>query len=163
MKTITRDELVSILNYDPETGIFTWKKPYGTRVRAGSVAGTLGANGYIRIKINGSKFQAHRLAMLYVHGTLPPADTDHINRLKSDNRIVNHKLPELDGDKQVISFLHEAVVSMVVRMEYGDFESALSMGKACLIGVDHGTNSIEFKTHLAIEFARLRSMNSGQL
>lgn len=89
MKTITRDELVSILNYDPETGIFTWKKPYGTRVKAGSVAGTLAANGYIRIKINGSKFQAHRLAMLYVHGTLPPADTDHINRLKSDNRIAN--------------------------------------------------------------------------
>ena len=89
MKTIDRDELLSILKYDPETGVFIWKKPYGTRIRAGSVAGTLEANGYIRIKINGSKFQAHRLAMLYVYGVLPPADTDHINRIKSDNRIAN--------------------------------------------------------------------------
>lgn len=89
MKTINRDELVSILNYDANTGIFIWKKPYGTRVPPGSVAGTLDANGYVRIKINGSKYQAHRLAMLYVYGTLPPSDTDHINRIKSDNRISN--------------------------------------------------------------------------
>ena len=89
MKTIERDELVSILNYDQDTGVFTWKKPYGTRVKAGSVAGTIDANGYVRIKIRGSKYQAHRLAMLYVYGVLPTSDTDHINRTKSDNRISN--------------------------------------------------------------------------
>jgi hypothetical protein len=43
---------------------------------------------YSQIKINGRLHQAHRVIFLWHHGYLPQT-VDHINRIKSDNRIEN--------------------------------------------------------------------------
>jgi hypothetical protein len=84
---ITQERLKDLLNYDPETGIFMWKvRRHG--VTLGSVAGCTD-EGYIRIKIDGRLYAAHRLAWLYVNGSLPEFTIDHINRVRSDNRIAN--------------------------------------------------------------------------
>jgi len=45
--------------------------------------------GYIIIKINRKDYQAHRLAWLYEYGNFPKQTIDHINRIKTDNRICN--------------------------------------------------------------------------
>jgi hypothetical protein len=55
----------------------------------GAIAGTLDALGYRRIKIDGKKFYAHRLAYLYVYGRWPVEKIDHIKRIPTDNRITN--------------------------------------------------------------------------
>lgn len=86
---ITRDRLTELLFYDSNTGVFTWMKDRGRNAKAGSPAGKLENNGYIRIKIDGKLHSAHRLAYLYVYGYFPASDIDHINQNKSDNRIEN--------------------------------------------------------------------------
>jgi hypothetical protein len=79
---LTQEELKSKLHYDPDTGIFNWKKN-------NKVAGYCQKNGYIQILISNKKYRAHRLAWLYVHGVEPDGDIDHINNDSSDNRLIN--------------------------------------------------------------------------
>lgn len=87
---ITHVELLRILAYNPDTGIFTWVvSPRGGTARKGSVAGCLKSNGYICIRVRGDKYQAHRLAWFYVTGEWPPDQVDHIDRNKSNNAFVN--------------------------------------------------------------------------
>jgi len=45
--------------------------------------------GYIRIRVKGKRYRAHRLAWFYVHGIWPTNQIDHINGNKEDNRIAN--------------------------------------------------------------------------
>jgi len=81
-----RERVIELLNYDPETGLFTRRSGSG-RWPAGEVAGSL-CHGYIVIRIDGKSHQAHRLAFLVVHGFIP-SEIDHINLVRSDNRISN--------------------------------------------------------------------------
>ena len=45
--------------------------------------------GYIVVGVRSHDYAAHRLAWLYVHGVWPVHEIDHINGVKSDNRICN--------------------------------------------------------------------------
>jgi len=91
---LTADQLRTLLDYDPATGIFIWRdrpdiRPSANSGRRGKPAGTPRLNGYIGICINGRHRFAHRLAWLYVHGRWPPIEIDHINEDRADNRIAN--------------------------------------------------------------------------
>ena len=98
--TLTADRLRALLVYDPDTGVFVWKeRPAATRLErtwnarcARKVAGSLHSTGYWHINIGGRLHKAHRLAMLWVTGTLPLADIDHINEFMNDNRAANLRL-----------------------------------------------------------------------
>lgn len=86
---ITKDELAALLSYDPKTGCFTWIVDKG-RAKAGSVAGHISKSfGYRLIKIGQHKWQAHRLAFVFMEGALPPNQVDHINQNRADNRWAN--------------------------------------------------------------------------
>ena len=76
------------LNYDPVTGIFTWaiSRP---KCKAGAVAGSAHPDGYLSITIDGKKLQAHRIAWFFHHGNWPADQIDHINGIRTDNRISN--------------------------------------------------------------------------
>jgi len=86
---LTAEYLRSILHYDQETGIFTWKVSPSTKVKVGDVAGSPDGHGYLQIGIQSRPHKAHRLAWLYVYGSWPKDQIDHINRKRSDNRIYN--------------------------------------------------------------------------
>jgi hypothetical protein len=47
------------------------------------------AKGYVRIRLHGRDYLAHRLAWLYMTGEWPVAFLDHINGVRDDNRICN--------------------------------------------------------------------------
>jgi hypothetical protein len=85
---VSAARLRELLEYTPETGIFAWRVQR-SRVRAGGVAGSPCADGYVGIKIDGVLYWAHRLAWLYVTGSWPVGQIDHINRVKHDNRWCN--------------------------------------------------------------------------
>jgi hypothetical protein len=85
---ITYERVHELLDYDPKTGIFTWKVGRGGR-RFGRVAGNKRSDGYIKIQIDGRSYLAHRLAWLYIYGYLPEHDVDQIDRDPSNNRIDN--------------------------------------------------------------------------
>lgn len=81
---MTQDELKSILDYDPDTGIFTRLKS-GGGVRAGSIAGCRNVYGYTLISVGNKRMLAHRLAFLWMTGAFPPADVDHIDGDRENN------------------------------------------------------------------------------
>lgn len=83
-----QEYLKKIIHYEPETGVFIWKVSMGPRAMAGSRAGTTNSEGYNIITIEGARYQAHRLAWLYMTGSFPK-ELDHRNRDRSDNRWPN--------------------------------------------------------------------------
>lgn len=87
-ETLSQEYLKSILDYDLDTGIFTWKVNKSQRTKIGDVAGWL-YNGYREIEIDNKKYKAHRLAWLYVNGGMPKNLIDHIDGNRSNNKISN--------------------------------------------------------------------------
>jgi hypothetical protein len=94
MVSITQERLRALLSYDSESGLFTWRNAAGQggRIPPGSVAGSIGSQGYRVITIGSQRLSAARLAWLYVYGVWPPNQIDHINRERSDDRISNLRL-----------------------------------------------------------------------
>jgi hypothetical protein len=86
--TLTQEYLKSILDYDLDTGIFTWKVSKANRTKVGDVAGW-SYNGYREIEINNKAYKAHRLAWLYVYGEMPKNLVDHVDGNRSNNKISN--------------------------------------------------------------------------
>lgn len=83
---ITCEEVRQIFKYDPCTGEL---------FRKGKRVGSPHSLGYLKIKVKGKTYFAHRLAYLYYHGYLPD-QIDHMNRVKTDNRICNLRAVEYD-------------------------------------------------------------------
>ena len=87
---LTAEQVRDLLDYHPQTGLFTWRRTLSNRATAGSAAGckhrTLGC---IYIGIGGRIYKAHRLAWLHTHGAWPNKGIDHINGDHADNRIAN--------------------------------------------------------------------------
>jgi hypothetical protein len=101
---ISQAYLQARLDYDPSTGIFTWRERpldhfvsesayYTWHSRfAGKVAGSISHYGYTVINIGGLPRKAHRLAWLYVYGEEPQGLIDHKNHIKTDNSILNLRI-----------------------------------------------------------------------
>jgi hypothetical protein len=89
------DYLHKRLRYDHDTGEIFWRDcslmSNGWRTRwAGKPAFTnKEAKGYLVGKIDGDTFKAHRIAWAIYHGEEPKEQIDHVNGIRTDNRICN--------------------------------------------------------------------------
>lgn len=86
---LTPARLRELFHYDPETGVFTRLVTRSARAKAGMKAGSINDQGYLLIMIDGRVHSAHRLAWFYMHGEFPQGDIDHMNGVRSDNRLGN--------------------------------------------------------------------------
>lgn len=82
------NELNKVLNYDKDSGIFTWISGGRHNRLAGQIAGSFGDE-YVKITMLGIRWKAHRLAWKMCYGVDPVGEIDHINGNKHDNRIAN--------------------------------------------------------------------------
>ena len=91
---LTAARLREVLNYNPETGEFSWVQNRTPRSTLGfgkgrrAKVGTI-KQGRITICIDKRLYGASRLAWLWVTGAWPKHHIDHINRNPLDNRLCN--------------------------------------------------------------------------
>jgi len=85
---LTRERLCELLDYNPETGVFTWRISRGWR-KPGTPAGKIQTDGYRQIPIDGRQYLAHRLVWFWHHGKWPDYEIDHTDHNRLNNRIEN--------------------------------------------------------------------------
>lgn len=86
---LTQDFIKSILKYDPQTGVFSWRTDRGS-AKKGDVAGTKHhPHGYVYIRVNKKNYKAARLVWLYMEGYFPEYCVDHIDRNRSNDKWTN--------------------------------------------------------------------------
>ncbi len=85
---LTQTRLKEVFDYDPSTGVFT-RRLKQTGVKQGSVSGSLSSQGYLITSIDRKNYTCHRLAWLYMTGSWPQGQIDHINGQRNDNRFNN--------------------------------------------------------------------------
>ncbi|CAM6588387.1 HNH endonuclease [Escherichia coli] len=97
---LTPEMVLSVVDYNPSSGDFHWRWRQGRERTtltwnsrfAFKKCSSINSDGYLMIMINGKACPAHRLAWLIVYGTMPDGFIDHINRVRTDNRISNLRL-----------------------------------------------------------------------
>lgn len=88
-RDLTVERLRELLDYNKNTGMFTRRVSTSPRAMQGMIAGDVDAKGYWRLRVNGKRYLAHRLAFFYVNGVWPVHEVDHINCVRTDNRWEN--------------------------------------------------------------------------
>jgi hypothetical protein len=78
-----------LVSYDPDTGSMKWVCSRSNKAPAGAEVGSINQSGYRYSVIRRKNFAVHRLVWLYVHGQWPRGFVDHINGIRSDNRLAN--------------------------------------------------------------------------
>lgn len=88
---ITVDEVRRVFHYDPSTGVFM-RIEGGLGIKRKHVnvpLGCPGRKGHLRVGYQGTLYRVHRLIWLYMTGSWPTDQIDHVNRNPSDNRWSN--------------------------------------------------------------------------
>lgn len=84
-----------LLDYDPESGILTWRQRDGVYSNAfnarfaGTAAFRENGRGYLAGTILGKKVRAHRVAWAHYYGAWPTWHIDHIDGDRHNNAILN--------------------------------------------------------------------------
>ncbi|MGC4025921.1 MAG: HNH endonuclease [Mesorhizobium sp.] len=156
-----------VLDYNPDTGSFIWKhrprlhfvserewKRWNAR-HQGKAAGGVDGKGYLQIGLNGVKHYAHRLAWLYVHGQLPKAQIDHIDRNKANNALSNlHDVTDLENKRnRPIQANNSTGVNGVEELQSGKFRAHIRIdGRRHYLGTfDHPEHAATVRQYVALE------------
>ncbi len=91
-KSISIDRLKEELRYEPDTGLFFWKKSGQGRGSIEKPAGGKDRKGYTLICVDYKRLLAHRIAWAMTYGEWPATQIDHRDCDKSNNRIDNLRL-----------------------------------------------------------------------
>jgi hypothetical protein len=98
---LTREKILSVLDYCPDTGFFVWRVSRGT-VKAGYVAGTIQTGGggrsqdykYLAVKLFGKQYAAHRIAYYLMTGIWPDK---HVHIDHKDGSTFNNRWENLEA------------------------------------------------------------------
>ena len=88
MTTLTAERCRELFEYDQDTGVLTWKIPYGRQMK-GSVVGYIHPTGYRRVRVGTSEYRIHRIIFLWMTGHWPVNQVDHIDGDPLNNTWIN--------------------------------------------------------------------------
>lgn len=119
-REVTIELLQKILSYDPETGALTWNergpelfagneqscahsaKIWNSRFAGKPAFTAKNGNGYLHGAIFGNTLSAHRVAWGIYFGVWPKHSIDHIDGVRTDNRIANMRdVPGCDNSRNM--------------------------------------------------------------
>jgi len=133
---ISQKRLKEVVTFDEETGEFFY-------VENGLPAGW-NCDGYVRVRIDGADYQAHRLVWFLLYGYFPQIDIDHIDKDRSNNRPNNLRLATRSQNMLNTSAHKDSatgIKNVSFRKDTGKFSVRLSIdGKYKVIG---SYNSLE--------------------
>jgi len=69
---LTQERLKELLDYDPVSGLFTWRVSTARSTKVGSIAGCLRPSGLRSISVDNIAYQASHLVYLFMTGNHPP-------------------------------------------------------------------------------------------
>lgn len=85
---LTQELVKELFDYNPHTGILTWKIKPSRKVQVGDIAGSVDAGEYLVTWVKGKSYKNHRICFLWYHGYLPKY-LDHKDTIRSHNWIDN--------------------------------------------------------------------------
>jgi len=89
-----------LIDYDPLTGVARWAVCRGGRGAKGREVGKVNRKGYMVTVIQGKEYLVHRLVWAVAHQKEPAAIIDHINGVKTDNRLCNLRCVDAPTNQQ---------------------------------------------------------------
>lgn len=81
--------LREVLQYDPETGVLTFKENRGSNKVKGKVAGFVRKDGYHFLSLQKKRYLGHRIIWAMMTGDWPENQIDHIDGVRSNNKWAN--------------------------------------------------------------------------
>lgn len=87
--TLTAERLREVLHYSLDTGEWRWLVTLASAAPAGKKAGSMGQDGYRKIKIDGRHYRGPRLVFLYMIGRWPVDQVDHVDGNPENDRWEN--------------------------------------------------------------------------
>lgn len=85
------ERLRELFYYTPSTGVLVWRQK-NRQHYALQPAGGIDGWGYLKTEVDGKRILNHRIAWALHYGEWPDGGLDHVNRIKTDNRIANLRI-----------------------------------------------------------------------
>ena len=140
------DRVRQLFDYDPDTGLLTWKVQVSNRIRIGSVVKSVSSEGYIQVGVDGQRRLAHHVVWAWWYGTELVGDIDHINRDRKDNRISNLRDVSRSDNLLNAEYANSTGFAGVAKVASGRFAAGIHVKRA---RVYIGTYDTAEQAHLA--------------
>ena len=115
------NDISAYVGYDRNTGAFT--RLIGKL--AGSRADWKNHKGYSRLRFNGREYAAHRLAWFIENGEWPSMSIDHVNGIRSDNRIANLRLATTSQNQANRKTMNSLARGVTLHRETGKYQAQI--------------------------------------
>lgn len=151
-KKMTKDEAIAVcldkFRYDAETGDLY-------DIKTGKKKACVVKRGYYYIHVGDKQLRAHRIAWMIAKGDIPSGMViDHINGIRTDNRLVNLRLIDTKSNSQnMVKRMRKHNLPCGVTIKKGKFRARVKVNSKHIVVGNYAT---EYEAGLAYIQAKLK-------